>query len=219
MLIMSSLLLSSILIIGCAAMSGEKPPGKFEQVLFVTETNYVEVPVTVEKQVWATNYVPEVVTITNILNETVTVTNIVPQFEVSTISVTETQTVPVFNMTPNTEIIGSIEAVGGILGGFNPVFTLIAGGISSALVMWGKLRSRKKAGVALAENIQAIRQFVLTLPQGAEIDSALKMFMSKHQAEAGATSEIVGILGKHISDSKAKLGATEIRNLIAELSK
>lgn len=85
------------------------------------------------------------------------------------------------------------------------------------LSAWGKLRSYKKTGGVLAQNIEAIRELVKTMPDGQKYDAAIVQYLEKHQMEAGAANKVLAILEQYVDNDKARGVAVELRNAIAAL--
>jgi len=199
---------------GCAALKGETPPTKFETVVFNVQTNRITNVVSVPVEVWSTN------TVTKYRTNTVgvTVTNLVQTFSVTYATNTVTNVVKTYDFTPKDGVQQDIESIGTTVGTFIPGADVVAGILATALIMWGRLRSSKKAGNVLAQNIQAIREFLKTLPDGAKYDEALVQWMRKNQKETGAVKEVVSILAKYVDKTEAKTGAQEIKAAIDALS-
>lgn len=200
---------------GCATMSGKQGPTKFETVLFETKTNYVEEVVVVQEEVWTTNVVEEV-----IVNESnITVTNFVETVDVQVNYVTETNVVEVFEHTVKDEVKADAAIVGGVINTFAPgVGGLVSSLLIGGLGVWARMRSYKKSGTVLAQNIEAIREFIKTsVPDGQVYDQALVKFMKEHQTEAGAVNNVMLLLQKYVRNKDAKEGAQEIQGLINSL--
>ena len=201
-------------LVGCAT---NKPPGQFEQVIFNTQTNWITQVAVVTNEVWETNIA--VVSVTNQIGQIVKETNeiFIPKYE--TVSVTST--VPTYIFTPSTNAIADAQMIGGIANVFLPGSGGIIGGLLvGALGVWGRMRSYKKSGTVLAQNIEAIREFIKSsVPEGKLYDEALVKFMKDKQQEAGAIDNVLGLLRKYVSNKDAQVAATEIQNLLDTIRK
>lgn len=220
----------AILLAGCApghSLLGRNPsaPTKVESALYDTVTNYVTVTNQVQQAVpvWRTNEVQ--VTVTNQVAgqaPVVVVTNVLER--VVDHYLTNTVMVPT-NVPAYTETVGagtkaSVQAAGSALNMFVPG----AGGIASSAVLallgfWGYLRSSKLGDTssALAQEIQTMRRFIQTLPNGQAYDSALVSFLQAHQAEAGVAQEVMSILESKLQNADAQVAAQEVMRTIQQL--
>lgn len=176
----------------------------------------------------ATNVVPQVVTKTN----TVTVTNVVnvpspigPIWQTNVVTstnvVTQTNQVAEYQYVPKPAIQGSVQEVGTLSGPFTAGWgTIAAGALSLLYGMWAHLRSTKTGNTALVltQQIEAIRDFILTLPQGAKIDTAVTQFMQQHQTEAGVAQEVLKLIKDNTGDPTAVGLAAQLQAAIADLT-
>lgn len=175
------LLLASIAVVSCAAWRNGAAPTKAEQQLFTVTTNYV------------TEVTP--VTTTNVVTgqpQVVQVTNLVPQY----------------NYTPG-HVLKDVEGGVSVI----PVYGSLASGALGILAgIWGWLRSSKSGTTAttLAQEIEAIRQFIQALPNGNTYDNALVQFLTQHQAETGTIQGILSMLENDVSNPDAKIAAQQI---------
>jgi hypothetical protein len=201
----------ALFVAGCSLIGANpKPPTKFEEGVFdiktnvVTEvrtvTNHVQVPV----EVFHTNEVG--------VNVTNTIPQVVPQY------ITVTNHTEQYLYTPK-QIVTDTATTAGTIGnivapGIGGIVTGILGGV---IAMWGKLRSTKQVGTTLAQNIQTIREFLKTIPNGDKYDTLITQFMQKHQAEQGVLQQVVGILGE-IDRSDAKVAAQELQASLTALN-
>jgi hypothetical protein len=189
------------------------PPSKTEAKFFDIETNVI----------------PQIVTRTN----TITTTNIVnvpsptgvPMFQTNFVTatniVTQTNQVEEYTYTPKSATVGAIQTVGQATAPFTAGWGTI---ISSALVglygLWAHLRSTKKGdtAAALTQEIEAVRDFILTLPQGTQIDTAVTKFMQQHQMEAGVAQEVLGLIKGNTSDPTVVGVAAQLQAAINALT-
>jgi hypothetical protein len=204
----------ALVVWGCASTT---PPNQFEQTVFVTETNIVPKVVTIEQEVWVTNTVETVVT--NEFN--LTVTNTIEKFEPVVTSITETQWVEAYTHTVSTNALADAQLIGQVVNTFAPGVGSIVGAIlAGGLGVWARMRSYKKAGTVLAQNVEAIREFIKSsVPDGAKYDAALVQFMKENQQETGAIDTVLSLLKKYVRNKDAKVAATEIQGLLDSLNK
>lgn len=152
-----------------------------------------------------TNFTPQVVTNT----VTVIQTNIVnvpspfgvpffqTNFVTSTNMVTVTNQVADYQYAPKPAVTATVTQIGTAVAPFTAGWGSIISGAAVGLYgLWAHLRSTKKGAtnVVLTQDIEAIRDFILTLPQGTNIDTAVTQFMQKHQMEAGVASEVMSLI-------------------------
>lgn len=205
----------SILITGCALFGANpKGPSKFEQAIFQTVTNVVEREVVVLKTNtvsevffhWKTNEVGIIVPHTNEI--------LIQKYELLTV----TQKVEQYTMMPSTNTVANVGAAGAIANTFAPGAGTIFGGILlGALSAWAKMRSAKNAAPVLAQNIETIREFIKTLPDGAKYDKALTDWMASNQQEVGSADAILKILNSYVNNAEAKGTVAEIQAALAAL--
>jgi hypothetical protein len=210
-------------IVGCKQF-GENPsaPSRFEQVIFNVHTNLVD------KIVLHTNEVvvevPEIVKTTNVQNEVVWETN---KVKVTTTEVTtETNKVPAYTLTPKDSVQSGIAAGSAVANGVVPgVGGLVGGILAGVYAMWGRLRSAKvkaddatETGGVLAQNIETIREFVKTLPQGEKYDTIIKTYLQQHQMEAGVGSDVLDLLKNYVNNDTAKATVGDLKLVLQKLS-
>lgn len=199
---------------GCAS-----PPTQMETKVFEVVTNVV--------QVIKTNSM----TLTNVEVRTVTVTN--AENIVTKTEVTNFTAVPIYFTITNTverwdyvqgtnaaEIKAVARSIGGAAGG--PLGEVIAGFIATAgLGLWGWLRQTAKSKLAVnsMQTIETCREFIKSLPGGAEYDQELVKWMVKHQQEAGVLSATISTLATMIDNRDAKEAAASVIGAINALSK
>lgn len=201
---------------GCKALSGQSPPSGIEGQFFDVQTNWVEKVNYQTNTVLVTNVVP--VNMTNEIGKVIVVTNevIVPQYELTTV----TNFIESYQFTPGTNTLASVKDTSGIIDTYAPGVGSLAGGIVIGLLaLWGKLRSYKKTGTVLAQNIESIREFVKTLPNGEKYDQAIVEFIRDHQRETGTLDAIVKLLERQMSHPQAVASVAEIKMLLESLKK
>jgi hypothetical protein len=71
----------------------------------------------------------------------------------------------------------------------------------------------------LAQNIESIREFVKTLPDGDKYDQAIVEFIQDNQREAGTLDAVVRLLERHVSHPQAVASVAEIKALLESLKK
>lgn len=211
------LALVALLAEGCAAFGpNPSPPTKFEQTIYDVKTNVVQ------QVVIRTNFVTQIVPVavfqTNsvgvLLTNYVTVSQVVPQY------VTITNTTETYLLTPKASTVADTQVAGSVSNLMVPGSGgLVAGILAGLFTMWGKLRSSKQTGSALAQNIETMREFLKTLPNGSKYDLVLTTFMQAHQAEAGVLNQVLDILNNTVSNAQAQGSVKEIQNALADLSK
>lgn len=192
------------------------PPSRFEAGIFDVVTNRVTQVVT--NNVSITNFVAQVVTVTNevgvIRTNVVLSTEVIPQY------VTVTNIHEQYTFTPKQVVSDTAQTAGNIGNLIVPGSGgLIAGIIAGLAAAWARLRSAKQTGAVLAQNIETLRVFLKTLPNGAKYDSVLTQFMQANQAESGVLNQVLTILQNNVSNSDAQNAVREIQNALAELNK
>jgi hypothetical protein len=191
---------------GCSMFgTNPSPPTKAESLIYNTVTNYVPVvvPSYVTNQVTVTSYATNVVPVT-----VAAVTNLQPQY--------------VETVKPG--VASGIAAGGGVLNVLLPgMGGLISTGVTALLGLWGYLRSSKQSsanydtGAALAQEIEIIRSFIKTLPNGATIDNTLTNFIQAHQADSGVLTQVLNLLASEVSNKDASTAAQQIAQTVAGL--
>lgn len=159
-------------------------------------------PTKVEQSLFTvqTNYVPVVTVATNTLGQAVTSTNFEPNYVYTPGHITK-------------DVETGLNAI--------PVYGTLAGGaLSLAAAFWGWIRSSKNynVGVTLAQSIESIREFVKTLPNGANYDDALTSWLQQHQADTGTISSVLQMLENDVSNPDAQVAAQQIRQAITSLN-
>jgi len=211
-------LLASIILAGCTSI-GANPsaPSQLEQTVFNIQTNFV--PITVFKTNQVTTVIDLPVYVTNSVGIMVTTTNHYTN-SVAEISTTTNQ-VPAYNYTTGTGTTLVTQTAGGILNTFFPgVGSMASSGILALLALWGHLRSTKSTNTAtsLAQEVETIREFIQTLPNGAAYDNALVQFLQQHQMETGVAEQVLSLLAKEVSNPDAKVAVTEIQQTLTTLA-
>ena len=204
-----------LVIVGCSLL-GATPtaPTALESKLYDVQTNYVPVPVMVTNQVQTTN----TVTLTNTVTQAVTVTNVVVSTPVVT---TQTNETPTYTWTTKAGVTQGVQTGESLVNTFVPgVGGMIGTGLFALLSLWGYLRSSKLGDTssALAQEVEAIREFIKTLPSGANYDQAITSFLQSHQVEAGVASQVLTILSKDVSNPEAAAAAKEIATAVTVAS-
>lgn len=189
------------------------PPSKTEQKLFDIETNVV----------------PQIVTRTN----TVTTTNVVnipsptgvPMFSTNFVTatnvVTQTNQVEEYQYTPKPATTATVTQLGTAVAPFTAGWgSIISGALVGLYGLWAHMRSTKKGDTALVltQEIEAVRDFILTLPQGTKIDAAVTQFMQQHQTESGVAQEVMKLIKDNTSDPTVVGVATQLQAAINDLT-
>lgn len=184
---------SMLLLAGCAN-SNPRPPSVTEQKFFNVTTN--QVPVVEQK--------PVVVPGTNDLGLPVTVTNYV----------SVTNWTAAYTFTPSQDTKEAITATGALVNAVAPgVGTVVASALAALAALWGGWRSSRKSRTAnaMAQEIEALRVFIQSLPNGAKYDQAIVGWLQTHQMEMGEAATILKILEKNVSNAEAQAAAAQIR--------
>ncbi len=201
----------AVMLAGCASA-----PTAFERKFYDIETNRVE------RLVVVTNVVPVYVTNVAVVVETNRATGEAGGILVTNAAVAErwetnltlaTNFVESYVFTPNTNADSVSNAVGRVTGVFGFPFGDLVGLLVGGLFgVWGYLRSAKAQRVAgvLAQVIETGRAVLQTTPQGQKLDEQWKVWMVKHQAEAGVIQEVVALLGKVVDSASAKEAAGKL---------
>lgn len=205
----------AIAIAGCAWFGKDpKPPTVFEQTIYDIATNLVPkvafqtqtVLVPIEVLVYKTNEVGVIVQHTNVVT--------IPTYEL----VTVTNQVEAYTLTPKQSSKDDAAALGGISNMVVPGSGGLITGIGLALLAaWGRIRSSKNTGAVLAQNIEGIREFVKSLPDGAKYDSAIVDFLQSHQLEQDVALQVIELLKRRVSNKEALNAAEEIKNGVEAL--
>ncbi len=176
-----------------------------------------------------TNFVPQIVTKTNV----VTTTNIVnvpspfpfPVYSTNTVTslnvVTVTNQVEEYQYKPKPAVVETTTQLGTAVAPFTAGWgSIISGALVGLYGLWAHLRSTKKGDTALAltQEIEAVRDFILTLPQGSKIDSAVTQFMQQHQTESGVAQEVLNLIKGNTSDPTVVGVAAQLQAAINELT-
>lgn len=209
--------LSIALLAGCTSGlfgANPAPPTTLEQKLFDTQTNYIPVVVTKTNIVETTN----MVVLTNTVNNTVTTTNVITATPEVT---TQTNQQAVYTETPKPIVTGTLQAAGTAASPFTAgIGTMVSGGLVLLLGIWGHLRSYKFAqtSTALADEIEAVRNYILTLPQGTKIDAAVTQFMQQHQTESGVAQTVLKLIDGNTSDPTIAGISAQLQTAINDLT-
>lgn len=205
----------ALVVTGCKMFGANPaPPTKAEQKFFDITTNEVPKVVTQTNLVTQTN----IITLTNQVGIPILQTNLITTTNV----VQATNVMESYQYTPKSAVVATISGVGSATAPFTAGWGTI---ITSALVglygLWAHLRSTKQTATssALTQEIEAIRSFILTLPQGTKIDSAVTQFMQQHQVEAGVASQVLNLIKGYSSDSTVTGVASQLQDAINTLTK
>jgi hypothetical protein len=176
-----------------------------------------------------TNMVPQIVTRTN----TVTTTNVVnvpsptgvpilsTNFVTTTNVVTQTNQVEQYVYNTRPEVQNTVTQFGTAVAPFTAGWgSIVSGALVGLYGLWAHLRSTKKGDTALAltQEIEALRDFVLTLPQGTKIDAAVTQFMQQHQTESGVAQEVLKLIKDNTGDPTVVGVAAQLQNAINDLT-
>jgi hypothetical protein len=98
--------------------------------------------------------------------------------------------------------------------------TIASGAIGAAAALWAWFRSskNKQVGVTLAQSVETIREFIKTLPNGSNYDSALTAWLQQHQVETGTVNDVLSVLENEVSNKDAVEAAQQLRATIAALN-
>jgi len=179
---------------GCAST----PPSAVERVIYDVHTNYVE----------------KVVTSTTVNAET----NAAGVVNYQTNTVSNTVSSPEYGLTPKESFVAGVKSgaasVSPITGGIGEI---VGAGILLLAGVWGHLRSlnsSKATSVTLAQEVETLRAFIQTLPQGTKYDTAIVSWLQAHQIEAGVTGQVLGLLENKVSNADAKAAVQELKSTI-----
>ena len=188
-------------IVGCSALA-TKSPTAIERLVYDVHTNYVNV-YTVQ-----TNYA--VATITNILDQVVQVTNQV-------VAVVTNQQAE-YGLTVKPGTTATVTEVGAAANTMYPgIGSMASMGVLALLGAWAWFRGRKSSATSttLAQEIETLRQFILTLPKGSQYDVAITGWLQTHQVETGVANQVLGILATQVNNEEAKGALLNIQQAIA----
>lgn len=176
-----------------------------------------------------TNTVPQVVTRTN----TVTTTNVVnvpspsgvPMFATNFITatnvVTQTNQIEEYQYNKRPAVEATTTQLGTAVAPFTAGWgSILSGALVGVYGLWAHLRSTKKGDTALVltQEIEAVRDFILTLPQGTKIDAAVTQFMQQHQTESGVAQEVMKLIKDNTDDPTVVGVATQLQTAINDLT-
>src|SRR5881394_63740 len=181
-------LLVVTLFAACTSFHNGAPPTKVEEGLFSIVTNYVPVIV------YTTNTVagqPPVVT-------------------------TQTNQEPHYTYTPGPGV-GAVRDAAALVPGYGG---LIGTGVGALAALWAWFRSSKqgKTAATLGQSVETLREFIKTLPNGTNYDSALTAWLQQHQVETGTVNDVLSLLEKEVDNKDAVVAAQQIRATIAALN-
>lgn len=208
-------------ITGCAALSSAiganpTPPSKAEQVLYVTQTNIVE------QVIMRTNTItyPEaqVIQVTNVNNQVVFQTNTVQVIDHQIVTVTNQVATYTETVAPTTT--ATVNAVGAGINVAAPgVGTMVSTGLLALLALWGHLRSYKNGNTAaaVAQEVETLREFIQSLPNGTKYDTAITSWLQAHQLETGTAQQVLTLVENKVSNPDAVAAAKEISETLTSL--
>lgn len=206
---------TALVITGCKMFGANPtPPSALEAKLFDITTNST----------------PKVVTQTNVVTQysVVTLTNSVGLVTFSTNTffttnvVDATNIVQAYEYVPKPANTATISAVGTATAPFTAGWgTLISSALVGLYGLWAHLRSTKSTATssALTQEIEAIRAYILTLPQGTKVDAAVTQFMQQHQVESGVASEVLNLIKGYSSNATLTGIASDLQDTINTLTK
>ena len=197
---------------GCAAFADTRNPNIVERTIYDVHTNYIDVAVL------HTNVVTQVntVTVTNEQNNIVTTTNTV----VMTNIVSSTDQVPVYGLTTKTATASTVSAIGAGINIVAPgVGSCVSLGLMALLTLFAHLRGLKHAATSstLAQEVETMREFIQSLPNGTKYDTAITGWLQAHQLETGVATQVLGIVGNVVDNPAAKVAAQEISATLTQL--
>lgn len=123
---------------------------------------------------------------------------------------------PVYTYSPG-PVIKDVQTGVGLIPGYGG---LVGTGLGALAALWGWIRSSKNynTGVTLAQSIEAIREVIKALPNGATIDNQLTQWLQQHQADTGTVQSVLTLLENDVSNPDAKAAAQQIISTIQSLS-
>lgn len=204
-------LLIAVLLTACASTT---PPTKTEQALYNITTNYTP------KLVIVTNTV--VVDVISYRTNEVGITQLVTNKVAMNRTEEKTVQVPdyVYEAKDSTKTVAQLVGTG--VNAIAPgVGTIVSTAMLALLAAWGHWRGNKNKTVAttVIQELEAVREFIKTLPDGSNYDQAIVTFLKDHQVETGVATQVMGILTKNISSTEAKGAVQEINDEIVTATK
>ena len=191
-------------IMGCAALA-TKSPTAAERLVYDVHTNYVNV-----YSVQTNNVVS---TITNILDQIVQVTN-----QVLGVS---TQQVAEYGLTVKPGTTSTVTAAGVAANSMYPgIGSMASMGVLALLGAWAWFRGRNSSATSttLAQEIETMREFILTLPNGTKYDTAITAWLQTHQVQSGVAQQVLSVLANQVSNPDAKAALVNIQQAITAAS-
>ena len=122
-----------------------------------------------------------------------------------------------YTMTTKPVTTTTVQASGTALNTFFPgIGSMASMGVLALLGLWAQLRGQKKSDTAdaIAQEVETIREFILTLPNGTKYDTAITSWLQAHQLATGTASQVLGILSSSINNAEAKGAVIEIKQAI-----
>lgn len=213
--LLAGILLAGLFLVGCGTFGASPtPPTALEAKIYHIETNWVE------KVVTKTNEVPQLVPVTQVVTVTnaehVVTTNTITLMQTNTVQnvVTVTNEVAQYQMTPGATAQGGATFLGSLANTFFPgAGPAVTYGILGLLGLWGAARSTKNGQTAatIAQEVETLRSFIQTLPNGTAYDTAIVGWLQSHQVEAGVADQVLGLLNNKVSNPDAQAAVTEIK--------
>ena len=190
LILLSLILASSLLFIGCAGFRNGSPPTKTEQSLYNVTTNWTPTLVTVTNPPAAPGQPPTVSI----------VTSNIPSYSYS-----------------NGPGVAAAQSAASLIPGYG---SLAGMGIGALAAIWGWIRSSKNGATAatLAQSIESIREFIKGLPNGANMDLVLTNWLQQHQADTNTLNNVLTLLANDVSNAEAKVVAQQLQATIASLN-
>jgi len=115
----------------------------------------------------------------------------------------------------------AVNTAGTVANTFLPgVGSLASMGILALLGLWAQLRGQKSSNTAdaIAQEVETIREFIKTLPNGTKYDTAITSWLQTHQVETGTANQVLSILENTVSNPDALAAVTEIKNTLTAAS-
>lgn len=221
LLALLSVLTLSLALVSCAST----PPTAIERQLFTTVTNQVTVIKEIPVPVFVTNQVVQTVTVTNALGVPTPVfyTNQTTVIAWQTNTVTATNEGYIYSISPTTK--QAITAGATVIDGFAPgIGTAVGAAVLAILGGLGWLRSSKDGAnkaataAALAQEVETLRAFIQSTPNGQKYDQLLVQWLQSHQLEAGVAQEVLGLLEQKVSNPDAKVAVEAILQTYKQLT-
>lgn len=190
LIILSLILAASFLMVGCAAFKNGSPPTKAEQALFNVTTNYTPTLVTVTNPPAAPGQPPTVSIVTS--------------------------NIPSYNYAIGPGVQAA-QGTASLIPGYGSLAGMAIGAVAA---IWGWIRSTKNGTTAatLAQSIEAMREFIKQLPNGANMDLVLTNWLQQHQADTNTLNNVLTLLENDVSNPDAVIVAQQLQATINSLN-